>query len=131
MEYMFRDCKKLKSIDFSGLEIEKLENAQLMFCGCDSLESISFPAKNSEDFNTSCLENMHSMFKDCAALKSLDLSGFDTSAAMTAGAQIFASWTSLSSTRLLLKIWAICSTLAHRLQYLRSKMVSALQTSQT
>lgn len=71
---MFRDCRKLTSLDLSNFDTSKVTNMSYMFYECQALSSITFPAS----FNTSKVTNMADMFFNCQTLTSLDVSCFDT-----------------------------------------------------
>ena len=99
--YMFNECKKLNSIDFTNfivdsnnlaefhgvfqscnqLEYVNLTNFNLqevtdmgeLFSDCHSLKSINFP-----DMKTNKLEVMNKIFYGCKSLKTLNLSNFNT-----------------------------------------------------
>ena len=74
MGYMFNKCKKLKSINFDGIDTSNVVGMQSMFKDCRALASLDL-----SNFNTSKVRNMSNMFDYCNALTALDLSGFDTS----------------------------------------------------
>ncbi len=75
MDSMFWGCSSLGAIDLSKFDTSQVVDASLMFGGCSSLKSLAFPAS----FKAGMVENMWGMFLDCSSLKTLDLSGFDTS----------------------------------------------------
>ena len=74
MEYMFRECKNLSSLDLSKFNTANVTNMSFMFYGCNKLSSLTL----SESFNTANVEWMPSMFYGCNKLSSLDLSKFNT-----------------------------------------------------
>ena len=74
MNYMFRDCSSLQTLDLSGFDTSKVTSMYFMFKRCRKLEKIDLSG-----FDTSEVKNMNSMFGDCSSLQTLDLSGFDTS----------------------------------------------------
>ena len=101
MSFMFSNCKNLKEIDLSGLDIPKVKYLTGMFKGCQSLETITFKEKiNSSEviqmdymfaecqkledlnglssFNTENVKFMNNMFQNCSSLKKLDLSKWKT-----------------------------------------------------
>ena len=103
MKSMFSECKKLTSIDLSGLNASSVTDMSGMFNYCSSIKSInllgmdtsSVTNMNSMFYNctnissidlsrltTSNVTNMSDMFTECRSLKSIDFSGFDTSKVM-------------------------------------------------
>ena len=74
MEYMFYNCKNLKSIEFGRLfTAEKVTTMRSMFESCSALEKLDLSG-----FDTKRLNSMLNMFASCIALKDLDLSGIKT-----------------------------------------------------
>lgn len=71
---MFNKCKALQSVDFSSFYTPNVESLSRMFANCVNLSSIKF----GDDFITENVTDMSYMFQNCDALKSLDLSGFET-----------------------------------------------------
>ena len=76
MDYMFKNCTKLTSIDLSHLNTYNLATINYMFAGCTSLKSVKlngpeFPL--SEDMIN---QIMNGVFDGCSSLTSLDLSDF-------------------------------------------------------
>ena len=77
---LFNGCKLIEDIDLSflkthddkSLEIEEMES---LFLGCENLENITF----GDRFETSHVQSMNMMFKDCKKLNKLDLTKFNTS----------------------------------------------------
>ena len=99
MSYMFNNCKKLSSLDFSKFNTENVTNMRRMFHNCSKLSSLDFSKFNTENvtdmsymfsccwglssldlskFNTENVTNMTNMFYNCSALSTLDLSNFNT-----------------------------------------------------
>ena len=74
MSHMFNECIGLESIDFSGFDTSKVIDMSYLFNECEKLESIDL-----SKFNTSAVTNMNRMFNICRKLTSLNLSNFDTS----------------------------------------------------
>jgi len=77
---LFANCKSLKNIDLSFLKNSQNKSLNLqslhgLFCGCTNLEEINF----GDNFDTSNVTQMSSMFKGCKNLKKLDLTNFNTS----------------------------------------------------
>ena len=73
MTYMFKNCKKLTSIDVSGFNTAEVMYMGGLFNGCCSLTSIDV-----SNFNTDNVYEMAIMFADCVNLTSLDVSNFNT-----------------------------------------------------
>ncbi len=73
MSYMFNNCKKLSSLDFSKFNTENVTNMRRMFHNCSKLSSLDF-----SKFNTENVTDMSYMFDNCRELSSLDLSKFNT-----------------------------------------------------
>ena len=71
---LFKDLKKLTTIDFAVFKTNNVTNMSYMFYYCSSLTSL-----NVSGFGTSNVTNMSNMFKYCLSLTSLDVSGFNTS----------------------------------------------------
>ena len=92
MEYMFRECKNLSSLDLSKFNTANVKNMSSMFYGCNKLSSLTL----SESFNTANVEWMQSMFYGCNKLSSLDLSKFNTANVMLMNS-MFSGCNNLSS----------------------------------
>lgn len=74
--YMFNNCKTVKTIKFSdAIDTSNVANMSYMFGYCSKLTDIEFGA----NFDTSNVTNMNAMFRACSSLTNLDLSNFDTS----------------------------------------------------
>ena len=73
MSYMFYNCRKLSSLDFSKFNTENVTNMRHMFHNCSILSSLDL-----SKFNTENVTNMTNMFYNCSALSTLDLSNFNT-----------------------------------------------------
>ena len=73
MEYLFYNCRSLKSLDLRSFDTSKVTNMQLMFSSCSSLTDLDISS-----FDTSNVTNMYAMFSDCSSLTDLDISSFDT-----------------------------------------------------
>ena len=103
MKSMFSECKKLTSIDLSGLNASSVTDMSGMFNYCSSIKSINLLGMDTSSvtnmnsmfynctnissidlsrLNTSNVTNMSDMFTECRSLKSIDFSGFDTSKVM-------------------------------------------------
>ena len=75
MESLFLSCNELEYLDLSGFDTSNVETIHEMFCQCKKLKEI----KGLNNFNTSKVTNMGSLFGFCNELEYLDLSSFDTS----------------------------------------------------
>ena len=64
MEYMFRNCSSLSTLDLSGFNTAKVENMNYMFCNCSKLTTIYA----SSNFTTSAVMFSSSMFTGCTSL---------------------------------------------------------------
>ena len=71
---MFRECRKLTSLDVSNFDTSNVTTMTSMFNTCSGLTSLDLSS-----FNTSNVTDMSFMFNNCTKLTSLDLSNFDTS----------------------------------------------------
>ena len=71
--YMFYNCDKIISIDFSYFNSSNVNNMRYMFHGCVNLRDIDFT-----NIDTTNVINMERMFYDCMKLNYLDLSNFNT-----------------------------------------------------
>ena len=75
MSQMFCELKGAQiSLDLSSFDTSKVTDMSEMFVESDSLMSLDLSS-----FNTSNVTNMESMFADCSGLTSLDISSFNTS----------------------------------------------------
>jgi len=77
---LFAYCESLKNIDLSFLKNSQnkslnLESINDLFNGCTNLEKINF----GDNFDTSNVETMDNIFKECKSLNVLDLTRFNTS----------------------------------------------------
>ena len=70
---MFSDCKSLTSIDLSNFNTQNIINMSYIFSGCKSLNII-----NLSNFNTQNVTDMKGIFNGCESLSSIDLSNFNT-----------------------------------------------------
>lgn len=98
MFIVFQNFVNLKTVDFSGIDLNAIDNLGNSFYGCTSLESVKFGSntfpnvKNFEGMFYSCsnlesvigqftmnsAENIQTMFAECRKLKSLDTSKWNT-----------------------------------------------------
>lgn len=74
MGSMFKGCTSLTSLDLSRFTTDRVTQMQYMFDDCTNLKSIKFGS----GFVTSKVNNMRDMFAGCKNLESVDLSMFDT-----------------------------------------------------
>ena len=74
MDWMFRSCSELTTIDVSNFDTSKVTDMSSMFHGCFGLTNIL----GLEKLNTSNVTNMTEMFHTCKGLTNIDVSNFDT-----------------------------------------------------
>ncbi len=91
MHYMFYYCSSLTSLDVSGFNTTKVTNMDSMFAYCNNLTSL-----NVSSFNTSNVTNMVCMFYYCSSLTNLNVSSFNTSK-VTNMSSMFTNCSSLTS----------------------------------
>lgn len=72
---MFRDCRALATLDISGMTMPNLTDAGAMFMTAIKLQTIVEPNWGT----TAVFKNAQSMFTNCYALRSLNLTGMVTS----------------------------------------------------
>lgn len=75
--FSFEEDKKvanINSIDFSHLDLSKVEDMTQLFFGCSSLESITF-----SKYAPKNIKYIEGMFSSCMNIKSIDLSNFKLS----------------------------------------------------
>ena len=73
MEFTFRNCVSLNSIQFPNNYRFPLNSMKFIFSNCKSLISI-----NLLSLNTASVSSMDSIFDECSSLVSIDLSSFNT-----------------------------------------------------
>lgn len=71
MGSMFSKCTSLETLDLSSFNTEKVTNMFEMFVGSMNLRTINLP----KGFIGSNVTDLNGMFRDCASLTELDLSG--------------------------------------------------------
>lgn len=71
MNSMFIKCTGLETLDLSSFNTEKVKNMYAMFDGATNLRSIKLP----KGFIGSSVTDLNAMFRGCASLTELDLSG--------------------------------------------------------
>ncbi len=74
MHYMFDCCKKLETVDFSGIDTSQVTSVVCMFRRCACLKEINF----GDNFKTTNVRYMSHMFFGCSKLENIDLSEFNT-----------------------------------------------------
>ena len=73
MDYAFRGCSSLESLNLSSFNTKNVTSMGGMFWDCSNLKTILLT-----NFNTECVKDMHAMFVDCSSLTNIDLKQFDT-----------------------------------------------------
>lgn len=73
LTYMFADCWELKSINLNGFACPKVTKLSGMFDECGKLETLDLSGMDATNF-----ADLSMMFENCASLKELDLSGWHT-----------------------------------------------------
>ena len=73
MQFMFRNCSGLTSLDVTGFKTDNVTNMNWMFTSCSGLTSLDVTG-----FKTDKVTNMDGMFHGCSSLKSIDVTGFKT-----------------------------------------------------
>ena len=76
MEYVFKDCHQLTSLDLSNFEV-KATYMSGMFQNCYSLEYLKIPLISAES-----AYNLRGFFENCTSLKSIDLNSFTSISAV-------------------------------------------------
>ncbi len=84
MDYMFRDCNDLRSIDLSHFNTAKVTSMSNMFSLCVYLTSLDLST-----FNTANVEAMDSMFHACVSLKTIYVGDGWSTAAVTESGKMF------------------------------------------
>ena len=79
MYAMFYNCPNLTSLDLSSFDTSNVTDMSWMFAGGGSLSMNLAEIKGLENFNTSKVTNLQSMFYNCIKLSTLNLSSFNTS----------------------------------------------------
>ena len=75
MSSMFGSCRGVSKLDIKGFDTRNVKNMNGMFGGCWNLPEITFGPL----FVTDSVTDMGGMFSSCASLRTLDVSGFNTS----------------------------------------------------
>ena len=92
MGSMFSNCTSLETLDLSSFNTEKVTNMSEMFVGSTNLRTINLP----KGFIGSNVTDLNGMFRGCARLTELNLSGFKTGS-LTDMRYLFSSCQSLES----------------------------------
>ena len=71
--FLFGQCKKIKTLDFSHFNTQNVTNMHGMLDYCSSLTTLDL-----SNLNTQNVTNMSRMFSGCSSLTNLDLSNFNT-----------------------------------------------------
>ena len=74
MSWMFKDCSKLTSLDFSNFDTSKVTDMGFMLDNCTDLITI-----DTSNFDTSNVTDMKNMLSQCYKLTTLNVSNFNTS----------------------------------------------------
>lgn len=94
LSHMFQGCTKLSSVNLTGWGTGNVTTMDCMFHGCSALSSITGLA----GFSKTKLQDVSSMFYNCTALKSCDLSAWVTPA-LTKASYMLYGCTSLTSVK--------------------------------
>ena len=88
LDSMFRSCASLETLDLSSWDTSGVENFSCMFEGCSSLGELNLAgfdtsrALDLSGWDVSSALYLASIFRDCAALTSLEVSTWDVSGAI-------------------------------------------------
>ena len=91
IDFMFKNCRNLQSVDLSSFDTSKVTSMRQVFFYCRNLQSVDLSS-----FDTSKATSMIGLFSQCNSLQSVDLSSFDTSKVTTMSA-MFANTFNLES----------------------------------
>ena len=72
MNWMFKECSSLTSVNLNNLDTSQVTDMGCMFCYCTSLNSL-----NLSTFDTSKVQEMSQMFKGCEKLEYINLKNFN------------------------------------------------------
>lgn len=95
MSSLFQGCSNITSLNLSGLDVSKVTDMSFAFQNCYNLNLI----EGLETWNTSSLTNIHSLFRGCSGLTSINLSGWDVSK-VTNNSYLFSRCSRLTSINL-------------------------------
>lgn len=94
--YFFLDCEKLETVDISGFDFTYTTHLDGFFSGCNILSDITFPGTDVDGMynrvQTTCV-----MFDNCHALKTLDLSFFNSNQSLVDTSGMFSGCINLES----------------------------------
>lgn len=85
MNSMFTMCTGLETLDLSSFNTEKVKNMYAMFDGATNLRSIKLP----KGFIGSSVTDLNGMFRGCASLTELDLSGSNAEKVKNMGSMFY------------------------------------------
>lgn len=85
MNSMFTKCTGLETLDLSSFNTEKVKNMYAMFDGATNLRSIKLP----KGFIGSSVTDLNGMFRGCASLTELDLSGSNVEKVKNMGSMFY------------------------------------------
>lgn len=85
MNSMFTKCTGLETLDLSSFNTEKVKNMYAMFDGATNLRSIKLP----KGFIGSSVTDLNGMFRGCASLTELDLSGSNADKVKNMGSMFY------------------------------------------
>lgn len=85
MNSMFTKCTGLETLDLSSFNTEKVKNMYAMFDGATNLRSIKLP----KGFIGSSVTDLNGMFRGCASLAELDLSGSNAEKVKNMGSMFY------------------------------------------
>ena len=85
MHSMFYNCTSLETLDLSSFNTEKVKNMYAMFDGATNLRSIKLP----KGFIGSSVTDLNGMFRGCASLTELDLSGSNAEKVKNMGSMFY------------------------------------------
>lgn len=71
---MFYMCNVLDTLDLSSFDTSEAISMRAMFCGCWVMNDLTL----GQNFNTDKVISMEEMFRNCAKLENIDVSGFNT-----------------------------------------------------
>ena len=85
MRSMFSNCTSLETLDLSSFNTEKVTSMQTMFEGSTNLRTINLP----KGFIGSNVTDLNAMFRGCASLTELDLSGSNAEKVKNMGSMFY------------------------------------------
>ena len=97
MEAMFYNCAKLKSLDISHFNTDKVKLMNQMFADCRALETLTLPYSFGSTWTTT---SMRSLFYNCQALKEIKGATYFNTTSVTDMACMFYNCQNLDMTKL-------------------------------